>query len=349
MTEFDRTHSVGWPAGVALLVVVTMLAGRVHADDNEPIARDTPGQPAVSIEPDLWVVGCRHLSSTQMSHLSADQLRYWCMTPGLSRANDWKAASPDRFTASAASAGVITIYVHGNQVSSGEAFHTATQFARILGHDDLVTGGRLITFSWPSGRTAGNQIHDARVKAKRSDRYAPALAHLIAAQPDDVAINLVGHSYGARLIAVALDELADQHAPRSGPIRAVLLASALGNGWLLPGHRCGAAMSYVESMTVTTSPADRVLRWYPLLWGVRDRGPEALGDTGLVCRSQLGDDLSKYRQINVSCAIGKSHEWQDYVATSCVRQAIRELMQPRAPHSEDNSIARAPPTPPTTP
>lgn len=361
ITKFDHTPRSGSRVGTALLVVATMLIGRARADDNVPVATgasvesvaavsvDVASEPDVSIEPDRWVVGCRHLSSGQVSHLSVDQLKYWRLTSGQSSAGHWQSGSANRFTANAAQAGVITIYVHGNQVSSSEAFHTASRLARILGHGDTAVGGSLVTFSWPSGRIAGNQIHDARVKATRSDRYAPALAHFIAAQPDDVAINLIGHSYGSRLIAVALDQLADDEPPRSGPIRAILLASAFGNGWLLPGHRCGAAVSRVESLTVTVSSADRVLRWYPLLWGLRNRGSEALGDTGLVCRSRLGDDLAKYRQINVSCAIGKSHNWQDYVGTSRVRQAIRELMRPLASQIEDDAVAHALPQPPASP
>lgn len=309
------------PIIVALLIALTMLAGPALAADSMSVAPDSTSAPVSTSAPDRWVVGCRHLSSSEVTHASADQFKYWREADG-----QWQVESADSYAA--APSGATTIYVHGNQISSSAAFHTARQLARALDHDNATAGGRLVTFSWPSARIGGNQVRDARVKATRSDRYAPALSHFIAAQPDDVQINLIGHSYGARLIAVALDDLADNHAPRSGPIHAVLLAAALSNSWLLPGHRCGAAMSCVESLTVTTSPTDRVLRWYPLLWGVRNRGPAALGDSGLACRSQLGDNLAKYEQISVSCTIGKSHDWRDYLATSRVRQTIRQLMQP---------------------
>ncbi|MCA9101622.1 MAG: alpha/beta hydrolase, partial [Planctomycetales bacterium] len=242
------------------------------------------------------------------------------------QANQWHVSDATDFVTTADHTPVFTIYVHGNQVDMGTAKSTARRVACILGLDDPHVGGELIAFTWPAGRVAGGPLNDVRVKATRSDCYGPALAQFISTLPADAIVNVIGHSYGARLAAVAFDDLATRQPARSGPVRGVLLGAAMSNNWLLPGMRCGDAMPYVESMLVTTNQSDRVLHWYPLLWGLRSRGPQALGDTGLACRAQLGDDLMKYHSINVTCPVGKSHDWQDYVADARVRQAIRQLM-----------------------
>ena len=56
---------------------------------------------------------------------------------------------------------------------------------------------------------------------------------------------------------------------------------------------------------VTVDPCDRVLRRYPRLYG--RGGPQALG-----CAGPAGCDCAKLELLDVTCTVGKKHDWERY-------------------------------------
>jgi hypothetical protein len=89
------------------------------------------------------------------------------------------------------------------------------------------------------------------------------------------------------------------------------------NGCLLPGRRHGLALSQAEGMMITRNGCDRVLRWYPRMYG--RGGPEALGFTGPACPSWLGEDRAKLDVVDVSCSLGREHGWLEHLCCWPVR------------------------------
>lgn len=231
-------------------------------------------------------------------------------------------APSDRQTFLAVDGPVVNtaIYIHGYRTSIAEASKTGWH----LYSDLLQTSGpeplRLVIYSWPSEPNSGRPIVDARAKAAHTDIEGHRLAFLISEMPPQTPVSLIGHSFGARVVTSALHllgggqicarSLGATFKPQHRPLRAVLLAAALDNDWLLPGRPYGRAVSQVDQMLIFYNPRGRVLTWYPLL---SRGGPEALGATGLVGASRWGAEAGKIRQVNASGFVGPSHAVHQYL------------------------------------
>ena len=216
------------------------------------------------------------------------------------------------------------VWLHGNRIESSEAFGIGTtvyhSLTRQLPTDRPI---RFVIWSWPSERVGG-AIEDARVKAARTNPNAHYLAQFVAQMDPSTPITLIGYSFGARVITGSLhllgggsvsgEPLAITLPQRTLGIRAVLIAPAIDNDWLLPGHRHGLALSQVESMLLMINSCDKVLKRYHLLYcGARKRnGPQALGYTELVGGGRLGEDRLKIEQTDACCAAGPEHYWRNY-------------------------------------
>lgn len=189
---------------------------------------------------------------------------------------------------------------------------------------------RLILWSWPAEYTPGGFRKDARVKAERTDADAYFLAQFLESLHPSEAVTLVGYSFGARIITGTLHLLSggglngrvvaalpsNERAPR----RAVLVAAAIDDDWLLPGHRHGLALSAVERMVVFVNRRDRVLRWYRLL----DGGATALGARGMpTAAGQLGPKLV---QVDVNSAVGSQHRWLKYIGSDQFVDHLRQAI-----------------------
>jgi hypothetical protein len=146
-----------------------------------------------------------------------------------------------------------------------------------------------------------------------------------------VPVSLIGHSFGVRIATGALHllaggSLAGRVLPvgpptRRSPARVVAISAAMDHHWLLPGRRHGLAMDLVDRMLVMYNPCDCVLKRYPLI--SESRSGHALGYTGLVGSSWLGEAAERIEQIRSTPWVGRSHSMQDH--TRCTA-----LMRPMA-------------------
>ena len=96
-------------------------------------------------------------------------------------------------------------------------------------------------------------------------------------------------------------------------IRAILLADADDADSLAPCGRNGLAVSLLDQALITCNGCDRVLKWYPRMYG--RGGPEAIGFTG-PCGIE---DPQKISLLDVSGAVGRTHDYQCYCSalSSC--------------------------------
>jgi hypothetical protein len=160
------------------------------------------------------------------------------------------------------------------------------------------------------------------------------LAECLRSIERQVPVSLIGYSFGARIITGALHLLAggevagrslpkrlaqaEKGKPAEMTRRAVLVAAALDADWLLPGRRNGLALSQVNRLLITRNPCDRVLRWYPLMYGCR--GPEAMGRVGPRCWCCA----ENVEVVNVSCAVGRAHDWASYLRAPGLRNRLAD-------------------------
>jgi hypothetical protein len=243
-------------------------------------------------------------------------------------------------------------YVHGNQITPGEARSQGLAVYRRLAHygsgDQAV---RFVIFSWPSSRV-GRLLQDVRVKAVRTGPAGCQLAWLIDQLPAETHVSLIGFSFGARIVTGSLHvlgggslggsmKLRDRAHPDRPPCDAVLIAAALHCHWLGKGHYHGRAMSQVDKMFLLNNCRDLALRYYHLSTPGRDH-PQALGLHGPNC---LGEDYaSKIQERDVSRYAGRQHDLFMYLcAPGAVGQVWAYTGEPAGrPGGEPVALSAAP-------
>ena len=99
------------------------------------------------------------------------------------------------------------------------------------------------------------------------------------------------------------------------PIRVMMLAAAMDADWLEPGCPRGLAPLAVERILVVANGCDRVLKLYSRLYG--RHGPEALGYVG-----PTGTAGGKLEVVDVSCEVGRKHDFDLYQESSPVYQRL---------------------------
>ena len=94
----------------------------------------------------------------------------------------------------------------------------------------------------------------------------------------------------------------------------MMLAAAMDAGWLEAGCPHGLASLSVQRILVVVNGCDPVLKWYPRLYGRGGRRPWATSDR----RARRG----KLEVVDVSCQVGKKHDFDRYEGASSVLQRL---------------------------
>ena len=277
---------------------------------------------------EVWLIRSPLVCCCEPPLESVDGLKFW----RLAGCHQWRPADLAGLLATDNPRVPTIVVIHGNRTDMAEAicmtwdvYHHAASSA---GDDRPL---RIIAWSWPAEKIRGRMKEDFRVKAERSDLVGFHVAWLLRRINADVPVSLVGYSYGARVISAAMHlagggevagyALGGEHPPRRGPVRAVLVAAAMDNHWLLPEGCHGLAVGQVDRLTLTVNCADRVLKRYHRLYG--RGGPDALGYTGAVGLGDLGPAAGRVEQIDVSGYVGKAHRWSVYIQSPGVTAALQ--------------------------
>jgi hypothetical protein len=324
---------------LAALALLLTLVGHAAARAAPPAACT----PILRPQDSVWLVDCRGLDCSARA-VEADRMRYW----RYDREKSWSGSSLDELLATDDVQSATIIFAHGNRIEPDEAFtkgwHAYRAVAR--GADDRAI--RFVIWSWPSERVPG-LINDGRTKAWRTNPAGYYMAWLVDRISPEAPISLWGHSFGARIVTGALHLLGggslDQyklakrdHATRQ-PLDVVLMAAALDNDWLLPGHYHGRALSQVDAMLLVNNSCDALLKRYHRLYG-RRACQEALGYTGMGNWGLSTDDWNKIRQLDACSSVGRAHWFHLYhSATDLIDEARPYLMfevdGPAAPPKSD--------------
>ena len=294
------------------------------------------GEPAGQSE--LWIVSTRHLPEGKCNcapEFKPCINRYECGA-------GWSGSSLDDFLAGDDGTRATVVFVHGNDYEAADAVQFAQQLYCQLTHGPCATGPmRLVVWSWPSQRVVRGFRPDAQVKACRTNIEGYYFANFLDRIPAGTPVSVAGYSFGARVVtgglhmlgggAIAGRQLVERVNPERQVASAILMGAAMANNWLLPGMPHAQAISQVERLVVLYNPKDRVLHWYPHLWG--RGGPEALGATGIAAPSRLGEDRVKLVQVNVHPQLHRRHSWKYFSSSPAIMSLVeREFVD--LPESE---------------
>jgi len=320
-------------ASLAILIALVVVAGA-----GQRVQADAAGCCGLRPQDQLWLVSDRSLGCD--INAAADRLRYW----RYECERGWTPASLAELSAAEDPAATTTIFVHGYQIPSCEAFTKGWSAYRALVRcaDDRPV--RFIVWSWPSQQTCGI-FQDVKLKAARTNVTAGYLAWFIDRLNPETAVNLWGHSFGARAITGALHllgggslgyvHLEERKNPSRAPAQVVLMAAALDSNWLYPGHFHGQALSQTSSLLLVNNGCDRLLMRYHLLYHRRDCR-EALGYVGLYRGRISGDDHAKVMQIDACCHVGKQHQFALYLSAPAIMNRTRgTLLSPASVPASD--------------
>lgn len=218
------------------------------------------------------------------------------------------------------------IYVHGNRM---ETDMTAVErglrvYRSILRHRDSGPVNWVL-WSWPSERQ-GFVIHDARVKASRTDAQGLYLAWMLRKHAEiGTPTTLIGYSLGGRVVTGALHALAGGSlGGRSLPGPAMvgldfdagLVAPAIEKNWLSENGYHSLATQNLDQMVLLYNRKDAVLKRY--WWLDKVYGQLALGYTGPQFFAPRADGSQLLiRSRDCSPIVGLQHREVDYYRNTC--------------------------------
>ncbi|HEY4233251.1 MAG TPA: hypothetical protein VGM76_07480 [Lacipirellulaceae bacterium] len=307
-----RTTSVSCQATLTVLVVSLAAIGlrAPMARAAELMSADAPAANVfcngIRQQDEIWLVNVRPLCGCCEPEMLAKNIQvesYVATGDGGRRC--WQSADMGGLTSANPSVPTV-IFVHGNQISPGDAKQEGVAlYRRMVWAADSPTPIRYVIFSWPSSKISG-LLRDVRVKALRTRPAGCQLAWVIDQLPGETPVELIGFSFGARIITGALHILgggdlggltlaARQHPDRQ-PMNVVLFAAALNSDWLCPGHYHGQAMTQVDRMMLLNNCNDMAMEYYR--FSATCGNPQALGLCGPTCMDAAG--AAKIRQRDLS-------------------------------------------------
>ncbi len=314
-------------AAAAIIIALGLTAPTVKAESS----------PAASAAADsVWIVSTRRAPLCGRSSATDASFDYRRLDADENGDRQWLESDAEAFHAADVSEGPTCFYIHGNRISHCEAIQEGFQVLKCLKSQSEGRKFRLVIWSWPSMQINGGNRQDVRVKAARSDTQAYYLAGCLRQMDANAQVGMIGYSFGARVISGALEILAggrvagysldaDAEANSSADglpqMRIVLIAAAIDRCWLMPGRRNGSALDVADWALVTKNSCDPVLKYYPKMYGCR--GPEAAGYAGPALTMEQRE---KTEVLNLSCSVGKSHQWNSYLRSPCLYWRLGECV-----------------------
>jgi hypothetical protein len=301
------------PSSLRLLIVAVLsfAAAGAHAAD--------PPQA-------VWLISTRGAAHCGELDDSLNSVCYWRWTDEC----EWSSSDARGFQAADDATAPTVVFIHGNRTSDDDAVAKGWYVYETIRSQSAGRPFRYVIWSWPADRVGRRNRPDVQLKAAYSDAESYYLAAWMGTLRPGRKVSLVGHSFGPRIITGAMHmlaggELAGQRLPKDtvaawtaekrNPVRAVLLAAAEDADALAPDSTNGLALSLLDQVLITRNCCDRVLRWYPRLYG--RGGPQALGWSG-PCGVD-SDASAKIGVVDVSATVGKIHDWHRYCSASDVR------------------------------
>ena len=191
---------------------------------------------------EVWLVSSRGLGCPDCEP-SPPAPRVWQFDL---KSDQWNESSLAAFFAAQDSSKPDVFYIHGNRVESGEDREEGLAIYHQLTAGVPDRPIRYVIYSWPSAPIHGI-VEDAREKAVRTNADGYYLAWLISRIDPRVSVDLIGYSFGARVVTGALHVLAggslfgqmlEKPAPKRH-MQTILVAAAVNNDWLAIGRPHG--------------------------------------------------------------------------------------------------------------
>ncbi len=286
----SRRFLIACLAVVVMLVVPSLCFAMDSGSDGDvPVSQDAHQANS------LWLVSTRHLPCfPHGSQPVAFRYRRFDFV-----SNCWVESNPSAFAAEDNERVPTSVLVPGSPATAQQTRQIGLKaYKRFLPYLSDGNSIRLVIWTWPSDKVHKRVLKHFRTQATVSEAQGFYLAAFVDQMRPDLRVSLVGYSFGARIVSGGLHLLGGGTLPTApsytrihperAPIRAVLLAGAIDDHWLLPGRRYGQALTQVERILVTVNGCDPALQRYRLVYGLHCSN-QAIGYVGLSSPSRLAD------------------------------------------------------------
>lgn len=303
----------------------------LNAPSNGPILQPPAGVmnggPAPAPTSDFWIVSSRNCPQQSNGPVMQCQLEYF----RCDRSGRRIPCSEGMFRQSLPRQVPVCIVVHGSFTDWNTTCEDACATQRWIRAAAPHLPVQMVFYSWPSDpATVVLPPLDVGIMGVRAEFNGLYLSQLIQRIPADSPVCFMGHSHGARAVTSCLQMLAGGSVqgyrypnPQAIPhrIRAVYVAGAVDDQWLLPNGRYGCALRRPESLLNVRNCQDWALGFYE--WRSPFAGA-AMGRQGLseFDRRTLGPTAAKVRDVDVSSILGDAHLWPAYVRRPEIATAL---------------------------
>ncbi len=248
----------------------------------------------------------------------------------------WIPSDFDSFLGSTDASKRTVIWVHGNRIEPSDACYRGLRVYQSLTRCASDADGpiRFVIFSWPAEQQPG-PLRDFREKAQRTRPVGWQLAYLVNRLPADQPISMIGYSYGARIIGGALHLLGGGdlgcglkvdnagEVPRPA-MPVVFIAAATHAHWFGPNQFHSNAMQRTGKLLLTTNQDDPAMKFYRLV--DTNSSALAMGLCGPTCLN--ADEAARVRLVNVTCAVGSTHDLYRYMAVGSFMSEAWDTLVP---------------------
>jgi len=290
----------------------------------------------VRCQDEIWTVSTVHLGCPRRGELSEPCWRVRRYLPGVG----WQTSTATEFFAGQSPDVINTNYVHGYRVEPCETIDRGLYVYRLLTSDSCDCSPcdrvlRHVIWVWPSdksdagGRPIKKVVRDVNLKANRAYVDAYYMGWWLSQFHPHTEVNLMGFSYGSRVILGALDLVGGgtwcgRALPLGGhnpSIRADVFAfaAALPCNALSPGGVDQRAANVIDCLVNVYNPRDPVLKRFSNLVPSDNVCP--MGYVGVPASARV-----RYKNVNAARSIGTHHDFMRYVSSPGLMSHMRAMV-----------------------
>ena len=267
-------------------------------------------------EQDIWLIDTRPAPWNRATEAGFAKAVYYQLV-----GHQWIRSNAESFFETQTAELPLVVFSPGYTSTTSDTVETGMSLVRLYQPDQNC---RTVFWSWPADKMRYRLAPDIREKIAVAAASGDYLAMFLNRLKPESQVCMVGFSFGNRIICDAVARLGDDR-PDGMRLHLVLTASATDRGWLASGSRHGEVPRLADRILILYNPADRVLMFYPLLYGNGSR-PDALGSLGPPMSGIAPEYRDRVEAVNVQPYIGKMHQTVYHLRTPVFRQRMNDYL-----------------------
>jgi len=270
----------------------------------------------VYAEHDVWLIDTHQAPWNCASEEGFEKAIYYQLV-----GNHWVRSDAVSFYESQAPEIPLVLFAPGYTSTTADTLEVGMSLVRLYPPGKKC---RTVFWNWPAEKIRVRLARDIREKIAVTDASGHYMAMFLRCLQPESQICMIGFSFGNRMICDATERLGDER-PEGMQIHLVLTSAATDQEWLASDSRHSNVPRLAEKILILYNPADRALKFYPLLYGNGSR-PTALGQIGPPMTRIVPEFRSRIEAVNTQCFVGAKHRTVFYLQTPDFRRSMNDYL-----------------------